>query len=85
MDLLKGSYAHHDDDDGSDDDGSTEEMLKPVSATDCKSLSLPCLDLTPMVSTRFDVGGTVCIDPTTKELSHNPKYEHLFQPLVSLS
>ncbi|KHN81906.1 Pre-mRNA-processing factor 17 [Toxocara canis] len=84
MDLLR-EYAASSD--GAQSDSEDERMRAPISFDSCKSLAIPKtgLDVAPAVVTRHDIGGTACVDPRTKELDYNPKYEELFQPIAGPS
>lgn len=82
MDLLQAYPASSDgaSSDTDDDDGELRHC-KMITLKNCKSVSLAS-ELAPIVGTKMDVGGLRCVDPQTKELSYNPKYEELFQPMV---
>uniref|UniRef100_A0A0M3HFH2 Bromo domain-containing protein n=1 Tax=Ascaris lumbricoides TaxID=6252 RepID=A0A0M3HFH2_ASCLU len=82
MELLR-EYAASSD--GAESDPEDEKMRAPITLESCKSLALSktTLDMAPAVTTKHDIGGLACVDPRTKELDYNPKYEELFQPIVS--
>ena len=79
MDLLK-NYA----DSGSEMDDDEPDPSRPISSETIKALALPNLNLTPSVA-GHEVGikKVAVIDPKTKELNRNPKYDELFLPVVS--
>ncbi|KAK6035178.1 hypothetical protein COOONC_27317 [Cooperia oncophora] len=75
MDLLKG-YAQSDEE-ISDDDNSAQSF----SVQNCKSLAIPSeLPVAPEVVTKSILQQIAIVDPRTKELKTNPRYEQLFQP-----
>ncbi|VDM98434.1 unnamed protein product [Thelazia callipaeda] len=82
MELLQ-SYEGSSDGASSDAD---DEILyhKPITLENCQSLALSAsaCEIAPQVATKLDVGGLRCVDPQTKELHYNPKYEELFLPKV---
>uniref|UniRef100_A0A914CI83 Pre-mRNA-processing factor 17 n=1 Tax=Acrobeloides nanus TaxID=290746 RepID=A0A914CI83_9BILA len=80
MDLLK-NYA----DSGSDMDDEPDPS-RPISSETIKALALPNLNLTPSVA-GHEVGikKVAVIDPKTKELNRNPKYDELFLPVAGPS
>lgn len=81
MELLQ-TYAASSDGASSDTDDDGEfGHRKLVNIKNCRSVTLAG-DLAPVVSTKMGVGGVRCVDPQTKELTYNPKYEELFQPMV---
>lgn len=77
MDLLK-SY-----DDG--EISSDEDQQPQISVDNDKTMQLciPKVNLTPQVVTVTSIPYKAVIDPKTKELMHNPKYEELYQPEVN--
>ena len=83
MDLLK-SYAESSD--GASSDSEDEEMMKPVTLEECKSLSMAnaSLEVAPYVATKHDVGGVSSVVPIENSIMYNAKYSDLFQPKVSL-
>lgn len=65
---------------GSDSDASDEEM-KPIGSATLGS-DLPIVSA-PNVETKSAIGHVAIVDPKTKEIKSNPRYEQLFQPEVS--
>jgi hypothetical protein len=53
-------------------------MMKPLNA----STLVGSMDLAPAVVSKSEIGGTMHVDPTTKQLHYNPKYDQLFKPMV---
>lgn len=81
MELLQTYPASSDGASSDTDDDGELAHCKLITLKNCRSVALAS-ELAPVVGTKMDVGGTRCIDPQTKELSYNPKYEELFQPMV---
>lgn len=77
MDLIK-SYAGQDSSEDEFEEGQIPEQ------EDTRSLVLPAVNLTPQVTTVSQISykGSTIIDPKTKELMYNPKYEELYRPEV---
>lgn len=75
MDLLKG-YGNNSDEDG--------EIIEEHSKSDKYIVKLPSINLAPSVITidGNQYKGGALVDPKTKELTFNPKYEELYQPEV---
>ncbi|KAK6019087.1 WD domain, G-beta repeat protein [Ostertagia ostertagi] len=74
MDLLKG-YVQ------SDEELSDDDPAQPISLNNCKSLAIPGeLTVAPEVATKSILKQIAIVDPRTKELKTNPRYEQLFQP-----
>lgn len=77
MDLLK-NYT----DSGSDEED--HNLSRPINSETITTLALPKLNLTPSVAgNEMNIKAVAVIDPKTKELTRNPKYEELFLPVVS--
>lgn len=79
MDMLQ-NYAG-----SSDDEDRTSAEHKFKNPYECNSLSLnsATLDAAPVVDGSAVRNELRLVDPTTSELSFNPRYEELFQPVVS--
>lgn len=84
MELLQTYPASSDGASSDTDDDGELAHCKLITLKNCRSVALAS-ELAPVVGTKMDVGGTRCIDPQTKELSYNPKYEELFQPMAGPS
>lgn len=72
-----------------DDDIDHAAMMKPLNSSIAATLiggvssgSMSTMDLAPAVISKNEIGGTIHVDPTTKQLHYNPKYEQLFKPMV---
>jgi signal transduction protein with GAF and PtsI domain len=83
MDLIQQSY------DSSSDDDSSIEMKEGASTSTSTiqnrqnfALALPIVDLAPQVIADQPIQTVAVVDPKTKELYYNPKYEELFQSEV---
>lgn len=79
MDLLK-SYRGNSS--SSDEDEEEASMSMPGSSSAVRTLCLPSVNLAPQVVEQRTLQQVALIDPKTKELYHNPRYEELFQPEV---
>uniref|UniRef100_A0A914WM07 Pre-mRNA-processing factor 17 n=1 Tax=Plectus sambesii TaxID=2011161 RepID=A0A914WM07_9BILA len=80
MSSLVADYSRSGSENDSDDEARTS-MMKPLTSTQTFS-SMPAINLAPAVITKSDVGGIISVDPTAKELSHNPTYDVLFKPMA---
>lgn len=74
MDLLK-SYEN-------DNISSDEEQPMSIDTNKAMPLCIPKVNLTPQIVSITNIPYKAVIDPKTKELMHNPKYEELYQPEV---
>ncbi|KAM3722366.1 Pre-mRNA-processing factor [Dirofilaria immitis] len=84
MELLRTYPASSDGASSDTDDDGELTHYKMITLKNCRSVD-PTGELAPIVGTKLDVGGVRCIDPQTKELNYNPKYEELFQPVAGPS
>ncbi|CAB3408477.1 unnamed protein product [Caenorhabditis bovis] len=74
MDALK---AYGSDSEMSDDD----VIMKDIASGKCSTLNIEkSLMVAPDVETKSSIQDIAIVDPKTKELKSNPKYEQLFQP-----
>ena len=79
MDLLK-NYA---DSDMEDDNG--DEQFRPIDFETITALALPQLNMAPsVIGNEISIQKVALVDPKTKELTRNPKYEELFLPVVRI-
>jgi hypothetical protein len=89
MDLLQAYKGDSSSSDECDDDVSMSEgegtsgiNLAPNRREEKYALALPKVDLAPQVIAHQPIQTVAVVDPKTKELYYNPKYEELFQPEV---
>lgn len=77
-------YASSDDDVTEKQEEAKEEFSKAPSTTQviASIRSKYNLNAAPVVATKEAVGGVKPIDPNSKELLYNPKFENLFAPVV---
>uniref|UniRef100_A0A183BLG6 Pre-mRNA-processing factor 17 n=1 Tax=Globodera pallida TaxID=36090 RepID=A0A183BLG6_GLOPA len=81
MDLLK-SYSGGSSSSDSEEESADVLAVGPSSSAHDKltMLSIPPVNLTPSVIEQRTIQQVAVVDPKTKELYHNPRFEELFQP-----
>ena len=80
MELLQNYKGDSSSDEGDEmEEGTSSSFVGKHSQL---AVALPSVNLAPQVIAQRDVQTVAVVDPKTKELYYNPKYEELFQPEV---